>query len=73
MMTRAAARIAETLNANHAPLDLVLDFADMIAEDEKRDNVRFTTNRNDFVKAATARLSEDLAYQDKRLKRETTR
>lgn len=44
--------IAKCLDANHAPLSLVLDFADMLAED----NERF--NRRVFVAASTNNLAK---------------
>lgn len=46
--------IAAVLGANHAPLSLVLDFADMLAET----NPLF--NRPLFVDAATGQLRKDL-------------
>ena len=46
--------IAHTLDANHAPLSLVLDFADMCEEE----NPRF--DRGAFVVAATKNLRANL-------------
>lgn len=57
--------IAATLNANVAPLNLVLDFADMLEEE----NDRFDRGR--FVVAATLELSERLNYDRKVLTRES--
>lgn len=45
-------KIAECLDANHAPLSLVLDFADMLAED----NSRF--DKQKFVAASTNNLAK---------------
>lgn len=46
--------IAHTLDANHAPLTLVQDFADML----KEDNPRF--DRDTFIRAATHNIKKDL-------------
>lgn len=48
--------IAHTLDANYAPLELVLDFADMCAEMSDR----FSKAR--FVEAATKNLKSKMDY-----------
>jgi hypothetical protein len=55
--------IAHVLDANHAPLALVMDFSDMLEES----NPRFDRPR--FVAAATKELSEDLARTERMLER----
>ena len=55
--------IAEVLNANAAPLSLVLDFADMCEES----NPRF--NRALFVQASTAKLEVALTTDRRMLAR----
>ena len=57
--------IAHTLNANTAPLELVLDFADMLEES----NPRFDRAR--FVEAATKKLRPNLDYDRRLLDLET--
>jgi len=53
--------IARTLNANTAPLDLVLDFADMLEEG----NPRF--DRVHFVQAATGNLEKQQSFEARNL------
>lgn len=65
MMTRKDFEsIAHCLNANHAPLALVFDFADMLEED----NPRFDRAR--FVKASTLNTAGDTASAMRMLARE---
>lgn len=64
MMTRQDfTAIAVCLDANHADLSMVLDFADMLGEQ----NERF--NRALFVQAATGNLQTLVTYDAKRLAR----
>ena len=51
-------KIAECLDANHAPLALVMDFADMLAED----NERFDKQR--FVAASTNTLAKIIDHDN---------
>lgn len=65
MMTRKHFEaIAHTLDANHAPLALVLDFADMLEEQ----NERFDRGR--FVTASTKNLADALRRDSLALTRE---
>lgn len=50
-------KVAHTLNANHASLAIVLDFADMFEEDDER------FDRAAFVQAATGNLRDDLTRE----------
>jgi hypothetical protein len=48
--------IAHTLNANHAPMELVLDMADTLSEH----NARF--DRDVFIKASTHNIVDRAEY-----------
>lgn len=66
MMTRKDFEaIAEVLDANRAPLETVLDMADMLGEQ----NPRF--NRGLFIQASTHKLQGYLEYQDRAISSET--
>lgn len=64
MMTRKDfEEIAKTLDANFAPLSLVLDFANMLEETNPRfDRVR-------FVRASTNNIEKDLSIDSRMLAR----
>ncbi len=57
-------KVAECLSANHAPLTMVQDFADMFAEV----NPRF--NRPLFIQASTREIRKDAEQERRALDRE---
>lgn len=56
--------IAHVLNANHAPLAIVLDFADML---EERGEIAMP--RRTFVAMATGQIQADTAHMIRKLNR----
>lgn len=57
-------KVATLLDANHASLEIVQDFADLFGEDNERfDRVR-------FVEASTLNIRKDALAQQRRLLRE---